>query len=154
MVSGENEVTIRVSDQGLILLTSFQLVDIYSLRPSGGGLLTPDIKNPVDLFSFSHLRNPARMDVQRLGALRTLSSSQTGMIATVEEQVRRRRMNVEDEDPQGEAGVSPHPRIGIGLPMSNIFATYDAPLPYLLQAHGRLQILWRLAGTRQSGWLW
>ena len=65
------------------------------------------------------------MDVQRLGALRTISSSQTGMVATVEEQVRRWIADVADEDPQGEAGVSPHPRIGIGLPMSNIFATYD-----------------------------
>ncbi|KZT66020.1 alpha-ketoacid dehydrogenase kinase [Daedalea quercina L-15889] len=105
VVSGENEVTIRVSDQG-------------------GGLLTPEIKNPVDLFSFSHLRNPARMDVSRLRALRTISSSQTGMVATVEEQVKRWESDADSEDPQQEAGVSPHPRIGIGLPMSNIFATY------------------------------
>jgi len=105
VVAGENEVTIRISDQG-------------------GGLLTPEINNPMDLFSFSHLRNPARMDNRRLGALRTISSSQTGMVATVEEQVKRWETEADREDPQQEAGVTPHPRIGIGLPMSNIFATY------------------------------
>ena len=82
----------------------------------------------MDLFSFSHLRNPARMDNRRLGALRTISSSQTGMVATVEEQVKRWETEADSEDPQQEAGVSPHPRIGIGLPMSNIFATYDTSI--------------------------
>ena len=125
VVSGENEVTIRVSDQGMET-HHFLYTNSNCTSAIGGGLLTPEIKNPVDLFSFSHLRNPARMDVQRLGALRTISSSQTGMVATVEEQVRRWSADVADEDPQGEAGVSPHPRIGIGLPMSNIFATYGA----------------------------
>ncbi|TFY57920.1 hypothetical protein EVJ58_g6731 [Rhodofomes roseus] len=105
VVAGENEVTIRISDQG-------------------GGLLTPEIKNPMDQFSFSHLRNPARMDSRRLVALRSISSSQTGMVATVEEQVKRWEREADSEDPQQEAGVSPHPKIGIGLPMSNIFATY------------------------------
>ncbi|CCM01573.1 uncharacterized protein FIBRA_03633 [Fibroporia radiculosa] len=105
IVAGDNDVTIRISDQG-------------------GGLLTPGIKHPSDLFSFSHVRNPARLDVSRLGALRIVSSSGRGMTATVDEQLDVMRNSTEVEDPQQNAGVSPHPRIGIGLPMSNIFATY------------------------------
>lgn len=57
------------------------------------------------------------------------------MRATVDEQVGRWQQNVAsgnypaavkdvDVDPEMEAGVGPHPRIGIGLPMCNIFATY------------------------------
>ncbi|KAH9938135.1 alpha-ketoacid dehydrogenase kinase N-terminal domain-containing protein [Fomitopsis serialis] len=77
VVAGENEVTIRISDQ-----------DQY----------------PMDLFSFSHLRNPARMDNRRLGALRTISSSQTGMVATVEEQVKRWETEADSEDPHRKLG--------------------------------------------------
>jgi hypothetical protein len=56
------------------------------------------------------------------------------MRATVDEQVGRWQQNLAggnypdakdaDVDPEVKAGVGPHPRIGIGLPMSNIFATY------------------------------
>jgi pyruvate dehydrogenase kinase 2/3/4 len=35
----------------------------------------------------------------------------------------RKGENEEDDTPENGAGVGPHPRIGIGLPMSNIFAT-------------------------------
>jgi len=105
IVAGENDVAIRISDQG-------------------GGLLSPAIRHPSDLFSFSHLRNPPRMDDSRLGALRTVSSSRRGMTATVDEQVSEWKSQAALEDPQQNAGISAHPRIGIGLPMSNIFATY------------------------------
>ncbi|EKM59520.1 uncharacterized protein PHACADRAFT_250081 [Phanerochaete carnosa HHB-10118-sp] len=99
IVSGENFVTIRISDQG-------------------GGLLTPQIKSPSDLFSFSHVRNATRMEHSRLGALRTVSSSTKGMTATVHEQLYAvNRVDAPDRS-------TPHPRIGIGLPMSNIYATY------------------------------
>jgi pyruvate dehydrogenase kinase 2/3/4 len=102
---------------------------------AGGGLRTPDnpINTPSDLFSFSHIRNATRLEGERLGALRTVSSSPEGVKATVGEQVGRWQSTllsqVEDNikrssnDPELEAGVGPHPRIGIGLPMSNIFAT-------------------------------
>ncbi|TFK55739.1 alpha-ketoacid dehydrogenase kinase N-terminal domain-containing protein [Heliocybe sulcata] len=118
IAASTDEIGIRISDQG-------------------GGLVIPYIKSPSDLFSFSHIRNAARMDTSRIGALRTVSSSKQGMKATVTEQMqwwkRRQRDSAPNlrvdtpavaEDIETEAGVAPHPRIGIGLPMSNIFATY------------------------------
>lgn len=98
---------------------------------AGGGILSSQISTPSDLFSFSHVRNATRLDDARLGALRTVSSSSRGMTATVDEQVNTWRRQAaaadssgpQDPDPEQTAGVAPHPRIGIGLPMSNIFAT-------------------------------
>ncbi|KIM90835.1 hypothetical protein PILCRDRAFT_94521 [Piloderma croceum F 1598] len=100
IVAGNNDVGIRISDQG-------------------GGLLIPQIKSPSDLFSFSHVRNATRMEHSRLGALRTVSSDPRGVKATVEEQV-----EPQSESPEKGVGMAASPRIGIGLPMSNIFATY------------------------------
>jgi pyruvate dehydrogenase kinase 2/3/4 len=57
------------------------------------------------------------MERSRLGALRSVSSR--GVMATVEEQVEPQAGTSEKG-----AGLAAHPRIGIGLPMSNIFATY------------------------------
>ncbi|KAG5350174.1 hypothetical protein C0989_012382 [Termitomyces sp. Mn162] len=117
IVAGENDVGIRISDEG-------------------GGLSTPlnQIKTPSDLFSFSHVRNATRLEDSRIGALRTFSSSPQGIRATVGEQVNRWQKDIlskaENEvksyDPEKEAGVGSHFRIGIGLPMSNIFATYGS----------------------------
>lgn len=56
------------------------------------------------------------MERSRLGALRSVSSR--GVMATVEEQV-----EPQAGSPGEGAGLAAHPRIGIGLPMSNIFAT-------------------------------
>ncbi|KAG6881016.1 hypothetical protein C0992_002075, partial [Termitomyces sp. T32_za158] len=104
IVAGENDVGIRISDEG-------------------GGLFTPQnqIESPSDLFSFSHVRNATRLEDSRIGALRTFSSSPQGIRATVGEQVNRWKTvtfsRVEDEiestsnDPEKEAGVGPHPRI-------------------------------------------
>ncbi|KAH7914330.1 alpha-ketoacid dehydrogenase kinase [Hygrophoropsis aurantiaca] len=110
VVAGENEVGLRISDQG-------------------GGLSSAQIQLPSDLFSFSHMRNATRMDPPRLGALRTASS--IGVKATVAEQIGRWQSQEKDldnpqgrKDPEREAGIAPHPRIGLGLPMSNIFTTY------------------------------
>ncbi|KAJ7908337.1 alpha-ketoacid dehydrogenase kinase [Mycena leptocephala] len=115
IVAGTNDVGVRISDQG-------------------GGLSHTMVKTPSDLFSFSHIRNAARLQNSRIGALRTVSSSPHGMRATVDEQVGRWQQNLANGnfpdnnakgvDPEMEAGIAPHPRIGIGLPMSNIFATY------------------------------
>jgi len=113
IVAADNQVTIRISDQG-------------------GGIMNSNISTPSDLFSFSHVRNATRLDDARLGALRTISSSSRGMKATVDEQVNTwRRLSAglstsdtSTESPEQTAGVAPHLRIGIGLPMSNIFATY------------------------------
>ncbi|KAJ7700124.1 branched-chain alpha-ketoacid dehydrogenase kinase [Mycena rosella] len=115
IVAGANDIGVRISDQG-------------------GGLSDTLVKTPSDLFSFSHIRNAARLQNSRIGALRTVSSSPHGMRATVDEQVGQWQENLAsgnypdakdvDADPEMKAGVGPHPRIGIGLPMSNIFATY------------------------------
>ncbi|KAJ4478130.1 branched-chain alpha-ketoacid dehydrogenase kinase [Lentinula aciculospora] len=104
IAAGDNAVGIRISDQG-------------------GGLFTPQnpIQNPSDLFSFSHIRNSARMEHSRLISLRTASSYHRGVWATVNEQVESWKRS---PDPEKEAGVGRHARMGIGLPMSNIFATY------------------------------
>jgi pyruvate dehydrogenase kinase 2/3/4 len=66
------------------------------------------------------------MDDTRLGALRSASSR--GVKATVAEQIGPWRtedsnVNSHDKDPEREAGIAPHPRIGLGLPMSSIFTT-------------------------------
>ncbi|KAF8558745.1 alpha-ketoacid dehydrogenase kinase [Imleria badia] len=104
IVAGEDDVGVRISDQG-------------------GGLTSACIQSPSDLFSFSHVRNAARMDDDRLGALRSASSR--GVKATFAEQVREEtERSQEGKDPESEAGIAPHQRIGLGLPMSNIFATY------------------------------
>ncbi|KAF7332237.1 Protein-serine/threonine kinase [Mycena kentingensis (nom. inval.)] len=106
--AGTNDVGVRITDQG-------------------GGLVT--VKTPSDLFSFSHLRNAARLEDSKIDALRSVSASPLGIRATVDEQVGRWKEHVRtpaeepDLDPEVKAGVG-HSRIGIGLPMSNIFATY------------------------------
>ncbi|EJF61246.1 alpha-ketoacid dehydrogenase kinase [Dichomitus squalens LYAD-421 SS1] len=103
VVASDNNVCLRISDQG-------------------GGLLSPEVKSPSDLFSFSHVRNATRLEDARLGALRTVSSSTRGMTATVSEQI-----GTLQPDAHGEISpdpVDPYPRIGMGLPMSNIYATY------------------------------
>ncbi|KAF8640139.1 hypothetical protein AX17_001375 [Amanita inopinata Kibby_2008] len=117
IAAGANDVSIRISDQG-------------------GGLLTAEnnIQVPSDLFSFSHVKNAARMERSRLGALRTISCNPKGMKATVDEQVGRWQspsisgpQNSEAcaaDRPEQAVRMGLHPRIGIGLPMSNIFATY------------------------------
>ncbi|KAF7965981.1 hypothetical protein HWV62_40549 [Athelia sp. TMB] len=111
VVAGTDDVGIRISDQG-------------------GGLTTSHIKSPSDLFSFSHIRNASRMDDSRLGALRTVSSDPRGVRATVDEQLALWTANQPQTDAQWSEGpdnsieLAIHPRIGIGLPMSNIFATY------------------------------
>lgn len=86
---------------------------------TGGGLVTPHIASPSDLFSFSHVRNSTRLDDDRIGALRTISSSTQGMRGTVAEQLYSTN-RPETEDAPDRSAM--HPRIGIGLPMSNIYA--------------------------------
>ncbi|KLO14956.1 alpha-ketoacid dehydrogenase kinase [Schizopora paradoxa] len=99
--TGSEEVQVRISDQG-------------------GGLLEPDISSPSDLFSFSATRNMMRMEDDRIEALRKTILSPHGMRATVDEQLERWH----ERDPENVASTGPLPRLGIGLPMSNIFATY------------------------------
>ncbi|TFK75880.1 alpha-ketoacid dehydrogenase kinase [Pluteus cervinus] len=108
IAAGKDEVGIRISDRG-------------------GGIraLESQIQTPSDLFSFSHVRNAARMEGSRIGALRTISSSEQGMWATVGEQVNRWLQHDNGADnPEPEPVVSLHTSTGIGLPMSNVYATY------------------------------
>ncbi|KAI0320774.1 alpha-ketoacid dehydrogenase kinase N-terminal domain-containing protein [Amylostereum chailletii] len=110
VVAGADDISMRISDQG-------------------GGLSNQDIESPSDLFSFSHVRNAARMEDSRLGSLRTASANPSGMVATVREQVdrweqERRQFFPAQLDPELEAGVGHHSRLGIGLPMCNIFSRY------------------------------
>ena len=68
------------------------------------------------------MRNATRLTDARLGALRTASLSTRGVTATVSEQVNG--WNPTPTEDVSADIVDPHPRIGIGLPMSNIYATY------------------------------
>ena len=80
---------------------------------------------PSDLLSFSHVRNAARLDDSRLGALRSASASEQGLRGTVDEQVGRWQ-KVREQEARSSAidhKEYAHPTIGIGLPMSNIYAT-------------------------------
>lgn len=68
------------------------------------------------------------MEDARLGALRTVSSSPRGVMATVDEQLgswkQQKDTGLSMKALQEKSmGLAAHPRIGIGLPMSNIFAT-------------------------------
>ncbi|VDC03594.1 unnamed protein product [Peniophora sp. CBMAI 1063] len=118
VVAGADDISMRISDQG-------------------GGLMDPHISSPADLFSFSHVRNATRLENERLGYLRTASASPSGMVATVEEVVDRWQKDVRSRsDPELDAGVGHHPRLGIGLPMSNIFASYFGGSLELLSMNG------------------
>ncbi|KAF6762249.1 branched-chain alpha-ketoacid dehydrogenase [Ephemerocybe angulata] len=110
VVAGENDIGLRISDQGGGLF-------------SGGNT----IENSNDLCSFSHVRNASRLEDQRIVALRT--ATEEGIRATVEEQVTRWK-NPSSQLEKGKPVTATIevsaslPRIGIGLPMSKIFATY------------------------------
>ncbi|CAK5275514.1 unnamed protein product [Mycena citricolor] len=101
--SGKDNVGIRISDRG-------------------GGLAHTRVSSCSDLFSFSHHRNASRLQDGRIGALRSASKNPRGMRATVDEQVDRWQQ--EHEQDYGSEDEEGRQRIGIGLPMSNIFATY------------------------------
>lgn len=94
------------------------------------------MKDATDLYSFSHLRNAARLEDDRIGALRTAGSTRgTGLFGfgTVAEQLARFLPTVKQDraaesegftSPQSASKPSVPARIGLGLPMSNIYATY------------------------------
>lgn len=64
------------------------------------------------------------MERSRLGALRTVSSNPRGIMATVEEQVGHRKQQQMHIHPEADGAESTtNVRMGIGLPMSNIFCT-------------------------------
>lgn len=130
IVDGENDVMIRISDHGAYVTLKLKLI-LYIFYLSGGGLRNPrnQVSKPSDLFSFSHVRNATRLEDSRLGALRTVSSSEHGLRATVDEQIG----NWQKERTQDLAPATVtveqilQPSIGIGLPMSYIYATYVSP---------------------------
>ncbi|KAH7343820.1 alpha-ketoacid dehydrogenase kinase N-terminal domain-containing protein [Rhizoctonia solani] len=107
-----------VSEPAPIRATIVAGPDIMNVRISdqGGGLRSSSSQTAHDMFSFSHVRNATRLHDERLGALRHLSSSGRGLRATVDEQVARWN---EGADKRPLVG-----RMGLGLPLSNIYATY------------------------------
>ena len=114
IVAGPNDINIRLSDQGMFLVFLIMTVDLLIL---GGGIDISNVRSSADLFSFSHTRNASRMEVRRIGALRSASSRRKGLTATVQEQVE----DVTALPDMTEEVVTP--RLGIGLTMSNIYAT-------------------------------
>jgi pyruvate dehydrogenase kinase 2/3/4 len=117
VVENSSDVLIRVSDQGKHYVAIG--LECRSSGSIGGGLDTAAIGSPSNLFSFSHLRNSSRMDLSRLDTLRSVSEASS-----------RRRPEMwfretppSSEDVESEASAGTHVRMGIGLPLSNIFAT-------------------------------
>ncbi|KAL0574533.1 putative protein kinase [Marasmius crinis-equi] len=106
IAAGANDIGIRISDEG---------GGLHAIQRQYG------IKSPSDLFSFSHTRNSARMETDRIGALRTASTRPQGIWGTVNEQIQAWE-EFGSPDTAKDPEIGNHPRIGIGLPMSNIFA--------------------------------
>lgn len=96
------------------------------LDPGGGLSLNTHIQTPSDLFSFSHVRNTGRVEDVRIGALRHAISSSKGIKGTVGEQMAETSpglfLDVSREVREHVVSSETPPRIGIGLPMSNIYA--------------------------------
>jgi hypothetical protein len=84
------------------------------------------------MFSFSHVRNATRLHDERLGALRHLSSSGQGLRATVDEQLDRWKAG--DEAPPLVG------RMGLGLPLSNVYSTYFGVLCILCAVRDLLRL--------------
>ena len=113
------------------------------------------VVNPSDVFSFSHVRNATRLEVARLGALRTVSSSEHGLKATVDEQIGSWEKTLSTESWK-VAEQNFQSRIGIGLPMSNIYATCVVFILYTLYSlliSEQLQVLRGEVRTSLIGWL-
>lgn len=80
-----------------------------------------DTQSPSDLYSFSHLRNSSRLDTERIGALRQGGSQ--GLFGIIDEQTARWGQTAVDGSSEESAGQQ-FERMGLGLPLSNIYATY------------------------------
>ena len=78
------------------------------------------MSSPRDLFSFSHVKNSTRLETERILALQRATARERGLTGTVAEQLPM-------QNAMGTATSTSEPlrqRIGLGLPLSNIFATY------------------------------
>ncbi|KAF8529037.1 branched-chain alpha-ketoacid dehydrogenase [Hysterangium stoloniferum] len=106
IVASPDDVSIRITDEG------------------GGLSANPYVQAPSDLFSFSHLRNAGRLEDVRLIALRDAISNSRGIKGTVGEQVAKLPVDVSSELRERVGSTENLPHIGIGLPMSNVFAGY------------------------------
>jgi len=89
------------------------------------------------------------MENSRIGALRSASVSEEGVRATVDEQIQRWNHAKVQEIGVSNANIEMYPRIGIGLPMSNIFATYvdDHQVLEAFPLTSMDQLLWWLLGA-------
>jgi pyruvate dehydrogenase kinase 2/3/4 len=156
IVAGDDDVGIRISDQGSQALCNQLLGRSIT---AGGGFLSPQIKTPSDLLSFSHVCNAARLDDSRLHGLRLVSSSPSGMKATVDEQIGKKSDDISQSpalhsNKPGTSTAVPGPEIGIGLPMSNIFATYAflASILSIIEPDERQLLRW-ITRACIIGWL-
>jgi len=132
IAADENNVNVRISDQGrpIYLNLTNPRQSITSLL--GGGLVLPENQHPSNLFSFSHLRNAARMNEDRLSALHRMTAD--GFPITIADQMTRwkagQQQQLEQQRSQShganwsnkeENGMN---RMGLGLPLGNIYARY------------------------------
>jgi pyruvate dehydrogenase kinase 2/3/4 len=85
-----------------------------------------DSQTPSDLFSFSHHRNTTRMSGDVIDALQDLSRRKGGLMGKVSE----RLLPIKNEEvspsvqQEGYKPTTQRQRMGLGLPLSNIYATY------------------------------
>lgn len=101
--------------------------DVYlRISDQGGGLMLNERQTPSDLYSFSHHRNITRLDDARLVALQHVSRRKGGMMGKVSEKISARNSNTRAQEEQEEVAEQEEEpqRMGMGLPLSNIYATY------------------------------
>jgi hypothetical protein len=106
--------------------------NVNSLYTLGGGLLLPENQHPTSLFSFSHLRNATRMHEDRLSALHrmtadgfpiTVDDRMTRWKAGQQQQLEQQRNHSQGANASSEEAEGVN-RMGLGLPLSNIYARY------------------------------
>lgn len=138
IAADEDSVNVRISDQGQLI--NFQsdeptaTPNITSLNTLGGGLLLPENQHPSNLFSFSHLRNATRMNEDRLSALDQMT--RYGFPITVDDHMKlwkagqqqqleqqRNQSPSQDANPSSQEQKDVN-RMGLGLPLSYIYAKY------------------------------
>lgn len=116
---------------------------------TGGGLTLQESQTPSDLYSFSHLRNDTRLAEDRIGALQHFSQRKGGLRGTVDETISLDQSSAEREAPGDSLDKVPVPRqMGIGLPLSNIYATYFGGTLELMSIDGWGEFIlhhWRYA---------
>ncbi|KAL1727534.1 branched-chain alpha-ketoacid dehydrogenase [Schizophyllum commune] len=142
IVAGEHDVGIRISDQGGGLLTPHTRVsspaDLFSfshvrngvrLESSRIGALRELGSSPQGVWATTReQRGETGEDVEDEGVEAASAGADGSGSAETLINTPSNSSAVDSpakaDDPERRGGIAPHPRIGIGLPMSKIFATY------------------------------